>query len=96
MKIKMLLTLCRTGTVLYVLLFIPFNIYSQSCHGSESSSSSQNHGSDKSVVNSTNYKKSTKKIYYVCKMHSNIKHDSKGICSICNRKLKKKFEYLYD
>lgn len=96
MKTKMLKTLIKYGIVFNIFLVFSFSSFSQSCHNGGSSQSSQNNGSDKSIIKSAPYKKSTKKIYYKCKKHPTIKNDSKSICSICNRKLKKKFEYFYD
>ncbi|MBI5538623.1 MAG: hypothetical protein HY951_01080 [Bacteroidia bacterium] len=91
MKTKLVITIIKNGIALFMFLIISFNSFSQSCHNGGS-----NNGSDKGIVKTVNYKKSTKKTYYVCKKHPNIKYNSKGNCSVCNKKLKKKFEYCYD
>ena len=91
MKTKVFMKMIKIGIALFLFVIISFNSFSQSCHGGGS-----NNESNKSIVKTTTYKKSTKKKYFVCKKHPNIKNNSKGFCSICNSKLKKKFEYFYD
>jgi hypothetical protein len=85
------ITILKTGIVLFMLLIFSYSSFSQSCHNGGTNS-----GNDKGIVKTTNYKKSSKKTYYVCKKHPNIKCNSKGNCSVCNKKLKRKFEYFYD
>lgn len=87
----MFITIFKIGVVFLMFLIISFNSFSQNCHNGGS-----NNGSDKGIVKTVNYKKSTKKTYYMCKKHPNIKCNFKGSCSICNKKLKRKFEYFYD
>jgi len=96
MKNRTYLTIVRSGILLCFFITISTICYSQSCHGSESTSGIQKHSQNKAEQNSNNYKKSTKNKNYVCKNHHHIKSSSKDLCNICNTKLKKKKEYIFE
>ena len=96
MKVNFFINFYKFGITFCLILFLSLTSFSQSCHsGDKSSTGSQYRGNNKGVVNSSQYKKSTKKKYYICKKHPGIKYDTMGICSICSKKLKKRYEYSF-
>lgn len=97
MRTKILKNIINVTLMFSSVILLSVNGFSQSCHGTNSPKTTPEsgiHNHEKSSETRHNYKCKKEK-YYVCKTHKEIRSENKGLCSVCNKKLKKKLNYIY-